>query len=85
MVADRIILGPSAVINPGDTLANGMGRVRLEAYIRQIPNAATQIKGSKRLSVPVVGSILAQAGGRLSFAKVAGENVANPPKGLGQK
>jgi len=81
LVGDRVILGAAAVIDAGDTTTTGKGRVRIEGYVRQIPNAATQVKGSSSASVPVQGSVLNQAGGRLRFAKVDGVNVANPPKG----
>jgi len=85
LVADRVIFGPAALLEAvmpfSDSNPVGQGRLRVEAYVRQIPNPAGQLRGSSSLSVPVVGTVLTQAGGRLVFRKVAGANVANPPKG----
>jgi hypothetical protein len=81
LIADRVVMGSAALVDPGDSLTTGKGRARIEAYVRSIPDEATQVKGSKSLSVPVLGSVLNQAGGRLWFAKVSGQNVANPPRG----
>jgi hypothetical protein len=77
LVADRVTC-MSGTINVGNT-GDGKGRVRLEGLIRQVDPA--RIIGTYSGSVPVAGSVLTQAGGRLTFTKVAGENVADPPRG----
>lgn len=85
LMADRVSFGPNGILDAAlpylDANPGGKGRLRVEAYARQIPNPAGQLRGSYSLSVPVVGTVLTQAGGRLVFRKVAGNTVANPPKG----
>jgi hypothetical protein len=49
----------------------------LEAFVRQ--TTSSLVKGVTSQSVPVLGSVLTQAGGRLHFDKVAGNNVVYPP------
>ncbi len=85
LVADRVI-APSGTVDasgqgssPSWVAVADNGRVRLEAYVRQ--TTASLLKGVVSQSVPVLGSILTQAGGRLHFAKVAGNTVLNPPTG----